>query len=61
MRRNSCKRCFLITAGIRLERVGRYKMNKKLGIDVTNDKDHWVLTREDIIGAIKYLIESHER
>jgi DNA-directed RNA polymerase subunit beta len=39
-----------------LERVGRYKMNKKLGINVTNDKDHWVLTREDIIGAIRYLV-----
>jgi len=39
-----------------LERVGRYKMNKKLGIGVPNDKEHWVLTREDIIGAIKYLI-----
>ncbi len=39
-----------------LERVGRYKMNKKLSLSVTNDKDHWVLTREDIIGAIKYLI-----
>lgn len=39
-----------------LERVGRYKMNKKLGINVTNDKDHWVLTREDITGAIRYLI-----
>ncbi len=39
-----------------LERVGRYKMNKKLAIDVPNDKDHWVLTKEDIIGAIKYLI-----
>jgi DNA-directed RNA polymerase subunit beta len=23
---------------------------------VPNDKDHWILTREDIIGAIKYLI-----
>jgi DNA-directed RNA polymerase subunit beta len=39
-----------------LERVGRYKMNKKLGINVTNDKDHWVLTHEDITGAIRYLI-----
>ena len=39
-----------------LERVGRYKMNKKLRIDVPNDKEHWVLTREDIIGSIKYLI-----
>ncbi|KKU87761.1 DNA-directed RNA polymerase subunit beta [Candidatus Gottesmanbacteria bacterium RIFCSPLOWO2_01_FULL_48_11] len=39
-----------------LERVGRYKMNKKLGIGVPNDKEHWVLTRDDIIGSLKYLI-----
>ncbi len=39
-----------------LERVGRYKMNKKLNIDVINDRDHWVLTKEDIIGSIKKLI-----
>ncbi len=39
-----------------LERVGRYKMNKKLGLTVPNDKEHWVLTREDIVGAIKYLM-----
>ncbi len=39
-----------------LERVGRYKMNKKLKIDVSLDKENWVLTREDIIGAITYLI-----
>ncbi|HUD19516.1 MAG TPA: DNA-directed RNA polymerase subunit beta [Patescibacteria group bacterium] len=39
-----------------LERVGRYKMNKKLGIDVPNQREHWVLTKEDIIGSIKKLI-----
>jgi len=39
-----------------LERVGRYKMNKKLGINVPNEKENWVLTRDDIIGSIKYLI-----
>lgn len=39
-----------------LERVGRYKMNKRLGIAVPNDKEHWVLTKEDIIGAIRTLI-----
>lgn len=39
-----------------LERVGRYKMNKKLGIDVENKKENWVLTKEDIIGSIRYLI-----
>ncbi len=39
-----------------LERVGRYKMNKKLGIRVENKKETWVLTKEDIIGSIRYLI-----
>jgi len=39
-----------------LERVGRYKMNKKLGIDVENSKEHWVLTKQDIIGSIRYVI-----
>ena len=39
-----------------LERVGRYKMNKKLGIDVQNDREHWVLTKDDIVGSIKKLI-----
>jgi len=39
-----------------LERVGRYKMNKKLGINVQNEKEFWVLTKEDIIASIRYLI-----
>ncbi|MEK7118970.1 MAG: DNA-directed RNA polymerase subunit beta [Patescibacteria group bacterium] len=39
-----------------LERVGRYKMNKKLGLSVPTDKAHWVLTRDDIIGSIRYLM-----
>ncbi|MFZ2025386.1 MAG: DNA-directed RNA polymerase subunit beta [Microgenomates group bacterium] len=39
-----------------LERVGRYKMNKKLQIDVPNTKENWILTREDILGGINYLI-----
>jgi DNA-directed RNA polymerase subunit beta len=38
-----------------LGEVGRYRMNKKLGLDVTMDKQ--VLTREDIITIVKYLIE----
>ena len=38
-----------------LGEVGRYRMNKKLGIDVEMDKQ--VLTKEDIITIIKYLIE----
>jgi len=39
-----------------LERVGRYKMNKKLGVTVSTDREHWVLTKEDIIGSLRYLI-----
>jgi DNA-directed RNA polymerase subunit beta len=35
--------------------VGRYRINKKLGLDI--DIDTRVLTREDIISIIKYLIE----
>ncbi len=35
--------------------VGRYRINKKLGLDT--DIDTKVLTREDIINIIKYLIE----
>ena len=38
-----------------LGEVGRYRMNKKLGLDVAMDKQ--VLTKEDIITIIKYLIE----
>lgn len=36
--------------------VGRYKMNKKLGVSVTNDSEHWILTKDDIVGIVKYLI-----
>ena len=35
--------------------VGRYRMNKKLNLDIPMDKQ--VLTKEDIITIVKYLIE----
>jgi DNA-directed RNA polymerase subunit beta len=38
-----------------LGEVGRYRMNKKLGLDIADDKR--VLTKDDIITIIKYLIE----
>ncbi|MDY2917881.1 MAG: DNA-directed RNA polymerase subunit beta [Muribaculaceae bacterium] len=38
-----------------LGEVGRYRINKKLGLDTSMDVK--VLTREDIIAIIKYLIE----
>ncbi len=38
-----------------LGEVGRYRINKKLGIDI--DMDTRILTKEDIIEIIKYLIQ----
>ena len=38
-----------------LGEVGRYRMNKKLNLDIPTEKQ--VLTKEDIITIIKYLIE----
>ncbi|MGY8887061.1 MAG: DNA-directed RNA polymerase subunit beta [Flavobacteriales bacterium] len=38
-----------------LGEVGRYRMNKKLGLNIPMDKQ--VLTKEDIITIVKYLIE----
>lgn len=40
-----------------LSRVGRYKMNKKLNVNIQNDFEHQVLTKEDIIGAVTYLLK----
>ena len=41
-----------------LASVGRYKLNKKLGLDV--DPDVYVLTPEDIVAALRYLICLHD-
>ena len=41
-----------------LARVGRYKVNKKLGIDV--DPNQKVITEEDIVTALRYLLALHE-
>ena len=41
-----------------LARVGRYKVNKKLGIDVADSEK--VLTQEDIVSALRYLLAVHE-
>ncbi|MEK7166198.1 MAG: hypothetical protein AAB874_05325 [Patescibacteria group bacterium] len=39
-----------------LGRVGRFKMNKKLKLSVSNSRESWVLTKEDIVGTVRYLI-----
>ncbi len=41
-----------------LAKVGRYKINRKLGLDT--DIKQSVLTIEDIIGTIKYLVALHD-
>lgn len=40
-----------------LGKVGRYKLNKKLGIEIKNIEENHVLTLQDIIAAVKYLIK----
>lgn len=37
-----------------LGKVGRYKMNRKLGVDIPEDK--YVLTKTDILAMVRYLI-----
>ena len=41
-----------------LARVGRYKVNKKLGLDI--DQTQRVVTSEDIVAALRYLLALHE-
>jgi len=40
-----------------LGKVGRYKVNKRLGLEIPNDPEHWILNPEDIVGAIRLLID----
>lgn len=39
-----------------LDKVGRYKLNKKLGLTIENKPDNQVLQKADLIAIIKYLI-----
>lgn len=39
-----------------LDLVGRYKLDKKLGLNTPIDDSHTVLNREDIVAVIRYLI-----
>jgi len=41
-----------------LAKVGRYKINKKLGVGLAFDQQ--VLTREDIVSAIRYVVALHD-
>ncbi|MFH1244128.1 MAG: DNA-directed RNA polymerase subunit beta [bacterium] len=39
-----------------LDKVGRYKLNKKLGLSTENKPDNQVLQKADLVAIIKYLI-----
>ncbi len=40
-----------------LGQVGRYKVNKRLGLSMPDEKkDNWVLHKQDIVASLKYLI-----
>ena len=39
-----------------LGKVGRYKINKRLSIDLPNEQENWVLAKEDVLETLKYLI-----
>jgi len=39
-----------------LTRVGRFKINKKLKLEVENIPENWVLKKEDIVATIRYLM-----
>lgn len=40
-----------------LGKVGRFKINKRLGLDLPNEKSTWILTQQDIIATLSYLIK----
>lgn len=39
-----------------LGKVGRFKINKRLFLNVSNEAENWVLNKQDVIAAINYLI-----
>ncbi len=39
-----------------LGKVGRFKINKRLSLNMPNEKQNWVLKNEDFISALTYLI-----
>ena len=55
--RSAMMRMFFDPKRYNLGRVGRYKLNRKLSFEITDEDLNMVtLTKEDVIGALKYLI-----
>ncbi len=56
--RSAIMRLFFDPKRYNLGRVGRYKLNRKLGFEISDDEINVVtLRKEDVIGALKYLIQ----
>lgn len=56
--RSAMMRLFFDPKRYNLGRVGRYKLNSKLGMEVNDETLQMVtLMREDVVGALKYLIQ----
>lgn len=47
---------FLNSRRYSLGRGGRYKLNKKLSLNIPNTKENWILRKEDVIATVSYLI-----
>jgi DNA-directed RNA polymerase subunit beta len=55
--RSAIMRLFFDPKRYNLGRVGRYKLNRKLGIEISDEElSNVILRKEDVIGALKYLI-----
>ncbi len=50
------KQMFFDSRRYQLGSVGRYKLNRRLGLKIENKEENYVLTREDIVAAVRYLI-----
>lgn len=56
--RSAIMRLFFDPKRYNLGRVGRYKLNSKLGFEISDETLHTItLDKEDVIGALKYLIK----
>src|SRR5690606_25413672 len=56
--RSALDRLFFSPKRYDLGRVGRYKINQRLGLEVP--AGHTVLTKEDFVAIVRYLIDLHE-
>ena len=40
-----------------LGKIGRFKINRRLGLDIPNNSEGWILKTQDLVALIKYLIK----